>query len=427
MTTESVSFAPFQQAFIDQLLTEVGPASTHVLIAPTGAGKSFAIAGGIAALVEGGRVSRVLVLSRDPLLTQWTHVLERCGVEAIMLDGRSIRVMRNEYPHGLRWPEGVFTMSIDLARRDDVCELVTAQPWDFVVIDEAHALTGQCLQLVQAILSRSDPPGILFASPFVQDELCGLSGDAIKVDWHETVEQLRAAQMSNNSQANGLETRSYCRTPEEVVWAAEVMEFARRLEPIKEMHFLCLAASSVLALEETLYRQLGAGPEDSDDLEALERLMDSIDGLPVDSKLECLKSLVDELVQSGIRHVVLFCDYKATLNYLCAVLQPLEFADFQIHEGMPAHDRAHTFSRFQNEGGILVTTTAASRGLSMSFVEAVVHYDLPSSQMAFAQRVGGYRSFGRTVPCRVYCLEDENGSMPIEAVQLQMVRSTALW
>ena len=149
----STTYTPYQQALIQQLLKEVGPGSAHRLVAPVGVGKSFGIAGAVTALMKAGRVSRVLVLSPAILRAQWSQLLKQFGEEAITIDGRSIRVIRNEFVHGVSLPEGVFTMSIDLARRQDVREWVCMLPWDFVVIDEAHGLAGQRRELVRALLA----------------------------------------------------------------------------------------------------------------------------------------------------------------------------------------------------------------------------------------------------------------------------------
>jgi superfamily II DNA/RNA helicase len=136
-----------------------------------------------------------------------------------------------------------------------------------------------------------------------------------------------------------------------------------------------------------------------------------------------MRALIGELSQTGIRYSVLFCEYQATLDYLRSAVQDLELADFAIHSGMTVEAREHTFSQFREDGGFLIATSAASQFLSMSFVEAVIHYDLPLSSRAFSERVGLYLGFGRSIACNTYCLEDETGALPIEAIQLQIARA----
>ena len=80
---------------------------------------------------------------------------------------------------------------------------------------------------------------------------------------------------------------------------------------------------------------------------------------------------------------------------------------------------------FQTEGGLLITTTA-SESLSLNFVGAAIHYDLPLSPAAFAQREGRYHRFGRGRSCTVYVFEDETGALPLEGLLLRMVRKIDL-
>ena len=87
---------------------------------------------------------------------------------------------------------------------------------------------------------------------------------------------------------------------------------------------------------------------------------------------------------------------------------------FEAHE--------HTFSQFRENGGVLITTSAAYPFLSIRPVEAVIHYDLPLSSSAFTERIGRYRRYGGSGACTTYCLEDETGALPIEAIQLQIAR-----
>ena len=415
---QRITFTAYQQTLIDQLIKEAGPGSAHRLVAPVGAGKSFGIAGAVAALVKVGRVSRVLVLLPTALREHWTVLLERFGTEGVKLDGRSIRVMRNEYAHGIGWPKGVFTVSIDLAKRENVREWISALPWDFVVIDEAHNLTGQRQELVRLLLTTHSPPGVLLTTAFDSEDKHNWVGKTVGIDWHKAVEKYQEPKHTD-----ALLTRPYRRAVEEVTLVNEVMAIANRLGPLKGMILLRLAASSILCLEESLTRQVSEARTDSGEFQLLNPLLDSVESLPKDSKLDCLKELVSELSHSGIQHTVLFCDYNITLNYLCSAIRGLNLVNHAIHGNMTTEARNNAFSQFQEEGGFLVTTTAASQFLTMSFVQAVVHYDLPLSQRAFAERVGRYDRYGRTTPFTSYCFEDETRAFPIEANQLQIARA----
>jgi len=416
------NYTSYQQALIEQLLEEAGPGSAHRLVAPVGAGKSSGIAGAVTALVKKGRVSRVLLLSPAALMEQWTYVLSECGQDAIMLNGFSIRAMRNQFVHGMGFPEGVFTMSIDLMMREDVREWVFLLPWDYVVIDEAHRVTNQSREFVRALLERPSPPGLLLSTAEDDVDTYKWAKEIVEIDWRVAVRKLIEEQGYGLKYEDKLVTCNYRRTPEEVDLAHGVTALARQLGPLDGMKLLQQAASSALSLDEFLNSQVAAAGLDTRNLQVLESLLESVEGLSVDSKLDRMRALVGELSQTGIRHSVLFCEYQATLDYLRSAVQDLELADLAIHSGMTVEAREHTFSQFQEDGGFLIATSAASQFLSMSFVEAVIHYDLPLSSRAFSERVGLYLGFGRSIACNTYCLEDETGALPIEAIQLQIAR-----
>jgi len=430
MTAENVpqpfSYTPYQQALIDLLLEEVTSGSVHHLTGPVGTGKSIGAAGAVTALVEAGRASRVLVLMPAMLGTQWTELLKQHGTRALMLDGRAIRVMRNEFAHGGDLPKGVFVMSIDLAKRSDVREWISMLPWDFVLIDEADRLVGKGGEitergrLVSALLDMPSPPSALIVTSFPDEGTHKLVGKMIDIDWRDAVKEFLGEDPDHPSGTVPLVTRMYRRTPDEVAVANDVVAAARRLGRFKGSVLMRMAASSVLSLEESLTRQVAADQADVGEREILESLLNSVESLSVDSKLDCLKALVDELSGAGIRHAIVFCDFKATLDYLHSALQDLDLADYVVHGGMTAEARATVLKRFGETGGFLIATTAASQFMSMSFVQAIVHYDFPFSPRAFTERMGRHRQYGSGIACTAYCFADESTALPIEALQLQL-------
>lgn len=88
--------------------------------------------------------------------------------------------------------------------------------------------------------------------------------------------------------------------------------------------------------------------------------------------------------------------------------------------------RREATSRFEEDGGLLITTGAASDGLSLNFVGEAIHYDLPWSPAAFAQREGRYQRYGRNLPCQVHFLEDEAGALRLEDLLMRMVSNVGL-
>jgi hypothetical protein len=77
-------------------------------------------------------------------------------------------------------------------------------------------------------------------------------------------------------------------------------------------------------------------------------------------------------------------------------------AHLQIHSGMQAEQRKEVLDTFTSDGGLLVITTSASKGVSLNFVGVVIHYDLPVSVAAFAQREGSNRDWKSPILQDIY-------------------------
>ena len=159
---------------------------------------------------------------------------------------------------------------------------------------------------------------------------------------------------------------------------------------------------------------------DSDDLAALERaalaaeeeadiqgLLLRIGQLPPDSKLESLKSTLDELRQDGYRQAMVFTQYTDTMDFLRETLR--KDADFGLmcFSGrggeIPSADgswrrigRDDAKRRFRDgEADILLCTDAAAEGLNFQFCGALINYDLPWNPMRVEQRIGRIDRLGQ--------------------------------
>jgi superfamily II DNA or RNA helicase len=419
-------YTPYQAEFFHRFADEIKPGSLHVLSAPIGTGKSFVMAGSISELARTKRLQRVAILTPPALTAQWAYILRDLGQETAVVDGPALRLLRERIGSAAdKWPEGVYVMSIDLAKRLDVRELVSAVPWDLIVVDEAHALGGQRLRLIEDLAVKERAPALLLATHAQGKVARAFSERARVFDWRDAVADFRSPQREGAETPLVRETRRYRRSDEEAAVAREVLTIARELGRMKGMILLTRATSSISSLEETLVGWVEEPHESSGHSGALERLLQQVERLRSDSRFECFNSLLEELIEDGIRHVVVFCEYRATLEYLAAAVERVEFRDYQIHAGISAEEHSEVLESFKCEGGLLITTTA-SEGLSLNFVEAAIHYDLPLSPAAFAQREGRYHRYGRSQSCTVYLFEDETGALPLEGLLLRMVQKIDL-
>ena len=420
-------FTPYQREFFDRFAEEMGPGSAHILLAPVGTGKSFAMAGTIAELARCGRVERVLILCPAALAVQWGYLLGGWGQEPVVVDAQVLRVLRQQLGSTPdKWPAGLYAMSIDLAKRSDVGDLLSSAAWDLVAVDEAHGLTGQRLRLIEALAATKPAPAILLATHVHEGGTQRFAAQASLIDWRESVAAFRARQGTGAPPPLIRETRTYRRSEDEVDIASQVIDSARQLEQLRGMVLLQRAASCVSSLEDTLVRLVEAPNQATGLRSRLEGLLERVEQLRTDSRLQCFKGLLDELVGRGVKHVLVLCEYRATLEYLAAAVERLDFPDFALHGALTDEHRREVVGRFEAGGGLLITTGAATEGVSLNFVEAAIHYDLPLSPAAFAQREGRYHRYGRSIPCTVYFFEDESGALPLEDLLLRMVRKIDL-
>lgn len=425
--SKEIEYTAYQRSFIEQFNSEITPGSIHLLLAPVGFGMSFAMVGAVSKLIREERISRVLVLSIAVLTTKWADLFDRRNVEPITIDSRALRLLREQLGSKAdKWPTGVSLMSIDLAKRSDATELVSKVAWDLVVIDEAHVLSGQRLQLVEILVEKTKPPSLLLATHIPSENVMRLAESATVINWNKVVAEFRSSMDSSAGQMLLRETRSFRRSDEEVALADQTIAIARKLGNLKGITLLKLASSSISSLEVSLIRQVESPESQSDQIELIEDLLEKVEQLHVDSKLECFKILIKELVESGVRHVVTFCNYRSTLDYLAPAVERFGFYDFGLHGGMNDKQRRETISRFEVEGGLLITTTAALKGMELNYVEAAIHYDLPTSPGMFYVRESRLHRYNRDLPCTVYFLEDERRALPMEGFLIRMIRKMDL-
>ena len=152
-------YTPYQEEFFRRFVSDIQPGSAHLLLGPVGTGKSFAMAGTISELARTRRTRRTLLLAPALVATLWADLLVRRGSQPVVVDSRVLRRLREQLGDGPDdWPAGIYSLSIDLAKRPDVREFVCAVAWDLVVVDEAHGLSGQRLQLVESLIEEEPGP-----------------------------------------------------------------------------------------------------------------------------------------------------------------------------------------------------------------------------------------------------------------------------
>ncbi len=160
-----------------------------------------------------------------------------------------------------------------------------------------------------------------------------------------------------------------------------------------------LDADDVAALE----REALAAEEEAD----IRQLLDRIDGLPPDSKLESLKDTLDELRRDGYSQAMVFTQYTDTMDFLRGQLLKASGLRLMCFSGrggeIPSSDgtwrqigRDDAKRRFRDgEADVLLCTDAAAEGLNFQFCGALINYDMPWNPMRVEQRIGRIDRLGQ--------------------------------
>jgi Helicase conserved C-terminal domain len=130
-----------------------------------------------------------------------------------------------------------------------------------------------------------------------------------------------------------------------------------------------------------------------------------------DKKWEELARLIqnaDELLDAagGRRKLVIFTEYRDTLNYLTRRISTLlgrAEAIVTIHGGLDRKARAQAEAsfKFDNTVQVLVATDAAGEGINLQRAHLMVNYDLPWNPNRLEQRFGRIHRIGQTEICHL--------------------------
>jgi len=134
-----------------------------------------------------------------------------------------------------------------------------------------------------------------------------------------------------------------------------------------------------------------------------------------ESGAEAKRSRLKELLQTeGFfdhpdRRLLLFTEFKDTLDYLVDSLKAWGFRVGTIHGGMKAGSRDEPGTRlhaeqqfWEGEIQILVATEAAGEGINLQCCHMLFNYDIPWNPNRLEQRMGRIHRYGQTHDCLIF-------------------------
>jgi len=322
--------------------------------------------------------------------------------------------------------------SIDTAKSDRYRHSVLAREWDVLVLDEAHYVKNEETDRYDLIDKLTyDYAFFLTATP-IQNELTDLynivsllrpglfgSRDTFHhyfvnrnqetlVNRDELQNRLGQVMIRNRREDADIDfteriidTRTFEPSAAEMDLYNSVSDYVREAYSQDQGQKLVLmllqkeVVSSPAALEQTIRMQL----EDRNELthrNELRTILDKIEAIDTVTKQERLFDIVEEAREHvDMGRVIVFTQFRPTQREVIKALDKQGYTTHAFHGGHSSQEKEDIVERFEEEGGVLVSTDAMSEGRNLQFCNIMVNYDLPWNPMRVEQRIGRIHRIGQ--------------------------------
>jgi SNF2 family DNA or RNA helicase len=391
-----------------------------ILADEVGLGKTIEAGLILAELRLRGLAGRTLVITPAGLVAQWQEELERKFGVPTTVPGQDA-------------DRGVLVASLAAARRDPLKSQLTAEPWDLIIVDEAHrvrAPRSASGQLIRRLRSRHLL--LLTATPVenrLQDlyEMVSLVAPGLL----GTAAQFRAAHGTAPLTAPGKEGKEPRNVAALRKQTAEVMIRHRRSEvsvllPQRLAETVRVEPSGA---EREWYADLTARvraegrtatPAQRLTLRSVAKLAGSTPAaaaptlakigwddlarrgslLTAPAKVAVLLDRLGRFTQAGEK-VLVFTAFRQTLELLADQVPgavpggPGRLSTAVYHGSLPRTEKEAAIAAFRDEAQVLLSTESAGEGRNLQFCHVMVNMDLPWNPMQIEQRLGRLHRVGQ--------------------------------
>ena len=373
-----------------------------------------------------GTDEAVLILTPAQLAQQWQgEMLEKFGLE--------FTCNYDDTFEGFDAHNHIIA-SIDTAKSDRHRTSVLSRDWDVLVLDEAHYVKNEDTDRYTLLEQLTyDYAFFLTATP-IQNDVTDLyniisllrpglfgtreafnnyfveSGQDTLINRDELQDRLDEVMIRNRREETDIDftprnvtTRTFDPSPAERELYQAVTDYVRGAYAESQGQKLVLmtlqkeVVSGSEALTRTIERQL-----DTDDghrhsyAEQLETILDRADAVETPTKLGNLRQITEEARQRVDKgRVIVFTQFRATQQALIEMLENAGYTAHPFHGGHSSDEKEEIVERFEEEGGVLVSTDAMNEGRNLQFCNVMVNYDLPWNPMKVEQRIGRIHRIGQ--------------------------------
>ncbi|MFC0470977.1 DEAD/DEAH box helicase [Halalkalibacter kiskunsagensis] len=365
-----------------------------------------------------GLVKKVLILVPASLVSQWAIELNtKFHIPAV--------AQRKSYV----WEQcDVVVASIDTAKRQPHRDIVLDQPYDLVIIDEAHKLKNPKTKNYEFIKRLKKKFCLLLTATPVQNKLEEIfnlvsllkPGHLGDITSFEQEYRTKKRSPKNEEKLKELVNKVMVRNRREetgIEWTKRIVEtvpiefseseraFYNEIEQLKDgsSHFALLTlkrevCSSREAAFMTLKNMVERAHADGRTLPDAERLLNKIGEIDGHAKAEKALELIKEI--NG--KVIIFTEYRATQLYLQWYLKQNGISSVPFRGGFKRGKKDWMRQLFQNQAQVLIATEAGGEGINLQFCSHIINYDLPWNPMRIEQRIGRIHRLGQKEDVRIY-------------------------
>ncbi|WP_062048166.1 DEAD/DEAH box helicase [Bacillus sp. JCM 19034] len=365
-----------------------------------------------------GLVKKALILAPASLVSQW----------AIELNSK-FQIPAVAQKKAYVWEQcDIVVASIDTAKRQPHYDIVMNQPYDLVIIDEAHKLKNPktknyefvkrlkkkfCLLLTATPVQNKLEeifnlvsllkPGHLGASSSFEKEF--RSSKRSPRNEEKLKELVNKVMVRNRREETGIEWTKRIVKTIDIEFSPSERAFYNRIEQLagEVNHFGLLTlkreiCSSREAAFMTLKNIVERAKENGKEAVLAKTLLEDIGQVEGHAKAE--KAL--ELIQSIDGKVIIFTEYRATQLYLQWYLKQNGISSVPFRGGFKRGKKDWMKQLFQQHAKVLIATEAGGEGINLQFCSHMINYDLPWNPMRIEQRIGRIHRLGQQEDVHIY-------------------------
>ncbi|WP_323372964.1 DEAD/DEAH box helicase [Tumebacillus lacus] len=377
-----------------------------------------------------GLVKKVLILVPSSLVIQWVRELNQ-----------KFKITAWAQKSTYSWTDcDIVVSSIDTAKREQHREIVLAQDWDLVIVDEAHKLKNRksknwelintlrkkYLLLLTATPVQNDmkelynlitllKPGQLgsqtdYSSTFMENKRLPKNRGELKEALSEVmirnkrseggVQFTRRNVQSIMLDLNEDERNLYDEVTRFIKEQYEVLREQGRGNVLQLIGLQRQICSSPYAALVSLKAMMESEKTPSDIRDRVTQLYDLAGSIEAYTKVnKCI-----ELIQQIDDKVIIFTEYRATQDFILYMLQQNGIKAVMFRGGFKKSKKDWMTELFKNRFQVLVATEAGGEGINLQFCHHVINFDLPWNPMRVEQRIGRVHRLGQTKDVHVYNL-----------------------